>query len=54
MLYLREKIPGIHKGQFHEMAYDGGFTQGFIKALDTIPDLVKIREDDSATSIENE
>ncbi len=53
MLYLREKIPGIQKGEFHEVAFDAGFSQGFIKAIDTIPELIAGR-DQPTDSVEND
>lgn len=54
MLYLREKIPGIQKGEQHAMVYDAGYTQGFIRAIDTIPDLIAGREQEHEGSADNE
>lgn len=40
MLYLREKVPSIGKGEPHAMHFDAGFNQGYIKCLDTISEML--------------
>ncbi len=40
MLYLRESTPGILKGLPHEVQFDAGYTQGYLKALDRISEVI--------------
>ncbi len=44
MLFLREKIPSILKGQPHEVQFDAGRSEGFKQCLDTITELLSIEE----------
>jgi hypothetical protein len=47
LLFLREKTPGIVKGLPHEVQFDAGYTQGYMKALDTISEIIAVRAQDS-------
>lgn len=40
MLFLREQVPTIIKGQPHEIQFDAGFTMGYLKCLDTISEII--------------
>lgn len=52
MLYLREKIPHITKGLPHEVQYDAGYAQGYIKALDQISEILAVKPE-KEENIEN-
>jgi hypothetical protein len=44
MLYLREKIPSISKGDTHAMVFDAGRSEGFKQAIDTVSDLLILNQ----------
>lgn len=49
MLFLRERVPTINKGEQHQMIFDAGRVEGYKQAIDTISEilvLVKTQETD--------
>ncbi len=44
MLFLREKTPSIAKGDSYGIAFDAGRAEGFKAAIDTISDIIAVRQ----------
>lgn len=44
MLFLREKLPSVIKGQQHEIVFDAGVTQGYGKCLDNISEILAVED----------
>lgn len=44
MLFLRERVPSISKGQPHEVQFDAGRSEGYKQCLDTIMALLSVEE----------
>lgn len=40
MLFLRERVPSILKGDQHQMIFDAGRVEGYKQAIDTISELL--------------
>lgn len=40
MLFLRERVPSILKGDQHQMIFDAGRVEGYKQAIDTIAELL--------------
>lgn len=52
MLFLREKSPRVQRGEAHEMVFDSGKVEGYSKCLDTISEVIGVK-DVEAEDIEN-
>jgi hypothetical protein len=44
MLFLRERVPSIQKGDQHQMIFDAGRVEGFKQAIDTISELLILKQ----------
>jgi hypothetical protein len=44
MLYLRERIPSVHKGTADEMIFEAGKVEGYKMAVDTISELIAMEQ----------
>ncbi len=53
LLYLREQSPSIQKGLPHEIQFDAGYSQGYIKALERIAEAIN-PDSGKEIKIENE
>lgn len=42
MLFLRERIPSVHKGTADEMIFEAGKVEGYKMAIDTISELLAV------------
>ena len=52
-LWLRENVPSIGGSEPHEVIFQAGYNQGYIKALDKITETLAVRDPDDE-SLENE
>jgi hypothetical protein len=46
MLYLRERTPSIVKGDQHQMIFDAGRVEGYKQAIDTISELLAVKQEE--------
>jgi hypothetical protein len=44
MLFLRERVPTIHKGLADEMIFEAGKAEGYKMALDTISEVIAVAQ----------
>lgn len=44
MLFLREKTPSVSKGESHAIAFDAGRVDGYKLGIDTISEIIAIRQ----------
>lgn len=44
MLFLRERVPSIQKGDQHQMIFDAGRVEGYKQAIDTISELLVLKQ----------
>lgn len=47
MLFLREKSPTIVRGDQHQMIFDAGMVEGYRKALDTISEILAVKQEET-------
>lgn len=53
MLFLREKVPSVLSGESHAIIFGAGKAEGFKIALDTISELLTMREAIPDSDLEN-
>lgn len=44
MLFLRERVPTIHKGVADEMIFEAGKAEGYKQAIDTISEVIAVEQ----------
>jgi hypothetical protein len=47
MLFLREKTPSIVRGDQHQMIFDAGRVEGYKQAIDTISELLAVKQEET-------
>lgn len=53
MLFLRERVPSIGKGDSNAIVFDAGVVEGYKKAVDTMSEIIALQEK-KEQNLENE